>query len=44
MRGVFLGLLLLLFAIVTARALNCQPCKLLEARKTHANETQKQQK
>ncbi|XP_041631648.1 uncharacterized protein [Drosophila kikkawai] len=39
MRGVFLGLLLLLFAIVATRALNCQPCKLLEARKTHANET-----
>ncbi|XP_044316444.1 uncharacterized protein LOC123037832 [Drosophila rhopaloa] len=39
MRGLFLGLMLLLFAIVTSWALNCQPCKLLEARKTHANET-----
>jgi len=44
MRGVFLGLILLAFAIVTARALNCQPCKLLEARKTHANETHTQPK
>ncbi|XP_036668999.3 uncharacterized protein [Drosophila suzukii] len=44
MRGVFLSLILLAFAIVTARALNCQPCKLLEARKTHANETHTQPK
>ncbi|XP_043949897.1 uncharacterized protein LOC122818794 [Drosophila biarmipes] len=44
MRGVLLGLMLLAFAAVVARALNCQPCKLLEARKTHANETHTQPK
>lgn len=40
MRGLFLVFMLLVFAIVVARALNCQPCKLLEARKAHANDTQ----
>ncbi|XP_034126175.1 uncharacterized protein LOC117582500 [Drosophila guanche] len=40
MRGIFLAVLLLQVLVVWA--LNCQPCKLLEARKTHANETQKQ--
>ncbi|XP_041449802.1 uncharacterized protein LOC121404430 [Drosophila obscura] len=40
MRGIILGLLLL--QVLAACALNCQPCKLLEARRTHANETQTQ--
>ncbi|XP_052853175.1 uncharacterized protein LOC128262743 [Drosophila gunungcola] len=44
MRGLFLSLMLLLFAIATSRALNCQPCKLLEARQTHANQTHTQPK
>ncbi|XP_034669169.1 uncharacterized protein LOC117902142 [Drosophila subobscura] len=40
MKGIFLAVLLL--QVLAAWALNCQPCKLLEARKTHANETQTQ--
>ncbi|XP_039154401.1 uncharacterized protein LOC120285818 [Drosophila simulans] len=43
MRGLLLVLMLFIFAILTVRALNCQPCKLLEARKAHANETNTQQ-
>ncbi|XP_041674965.1 uncharacterized protein LOC121530251 [Drosophila eugracilis] len=44
MRGLYLSLMLLVFTLVVVRALNCKPCKLLEARKTHANETHTQPK
>ncbi|XP_068151923.1 uncharacterized protein [Drosophila tropicalis] len=39
MRGLYFTILLLIFTFVVVKSLNCQPCKLLEARKTHANET-----